>query len=310
MTGWLIYGQADAEKNKNYIEFYITEGKVLGIEILLLYREKIEFGIFNNTWSMKYNGKVCKKPNFAIVRTIYPLLSKQLEELSIPVFNSSEIARICNNKAITYQTVAGLSIPIIDTTFVEGCMVKQKLEQISSPTVVKTICGHGGTQVFLTLPKVSTFQPDPYSKIRSSETPREEILSSIGYEDCVMQPLINGRNQDLRVYVIGKDIIASILRTSNEGFRANFSLGGNVSTYELCLEEQAIVHKIINHFNFSMVGIDFLIGDKGELIFNEIEDVVGARMLYHCTDINLVKKYLVFILDKIDSSSFHYNTIK
>lgn len=301
MTGWLIYGQKDAEKNKGYIDFYKAEGKLLGIDIVLLLRERIEVGIKNDSWFIRYNGKDCTKPDFAIVRTIYPLLSKQLECLSIPVFNSSKIAHICNNKAITYQSVANLSIPIIDTTFVENTAVGQKLKVIIAPTVIKTVSGHGGSQVYLSLPLCSPVLPDPYKEIRPSETTREEILAGIGYEDCVMQPFISSRHQDLRVYVIGKEVITAILRTSNDGFRANFSLGGNVREYELSEDELVKIRKIIKHFDFGMVGIDFLIGDKGELIFNEIEDVVGARMLYHCTDINLVKKYLLFIMDKLSN---------
>ncbi|WOO36828.1 ATP-grasp domain-containing protein [Anaerocolumna sp. AGMB13020] len=297
MTGWLIYGQNDAKKNKGYIDFYMAEGKSLGINIELLFRENIEVGIRDNSWFIRYNGKDCIKPDFAIVRTIYPLLSKQLEYLSIPVFNSSEIARICNDKAKTYQCVAELSIPIINTTFVENNAIRKRLENIIEPTVIKTVSGHGGSQVYLSLPKCSPAIPDPYKKIRHSETAREEIIAGIRYEDCVMQPFIPGKQQDLRVYVIGKEIITAILRTSNEGFRANFSLGGNVREYELSRNEIITIRKIIDHFEFGMVGIDFLIGDEGELIFNEIEDVVGARMLYQCTDINLVKRYLMFVMD-------------
>ena len=35
------------------------------------------------------------------------------------------------------------------------------------------------------------------------------------------------------------------------------------------------------------------------MVFNEIEDVVGARMLYSKTDINIVSLYLDFILNEI-----------
>ena len=59
--------------------------------------------------------------------------------------------------------------------------------------------------------------------------------------------------------------------------------------------------KIVELFDFGMVGIDFIIGDSGELIFNEIEDVVGARMLYQCMPgVNLVGKYLRFIKETLD----------
>jgi gamma-F420-2:alpha-L-glutamate ligase len=115
----------------------------------------------------------------------------------------------------------------------------------------------------------------------------------------VVQPFTGRRHQDLRVYVIGKEIIAAVLRTAKEGFRSNFSLGGEVRLYELSEEEKKIVELITGQFEFGLVGIDFIIGDEGELIFNEIEDVVGSRMLYQCSDINIVELYLKYILQQI-----------
>jgi glutathione synthase/RimK-type ligase-like ATP-grasp enzyme len=111
----------------------------------------------------------------------------------------------------------------------------------------------------------------------------------------VVQPLIGSRHQDLRVYVIGNKIQAAVLRTAKEGFKSNYSLGGEVSLYFLSEQETEIVNTIMDQFDFGLVGIDFIIGDEGELIFNEIEDVVGSRMLYRCSDINIVERYLKFI---------------
>jgi glutathione synthase/RimK-type ligase-like ATP-grasp enzyme len=125
----------------------------------------------------------------------------------------------------------------------------------------------------------------------------KDMLEGLAGSDVVVQPLTGSRHQDLRVYVIGREIIAAVLRTAKEGFKSNFSLGGEVCLYRLSEEERALVDIIIRQFDFGLVGIDFIIGDDGELIFNEIEDVVGSRMLYRCSDINIVEKYLRFILE-------------
>ena len=61
-----------------------------------------------------------------------------------------------------------------------------------------------------------------------------------------------------------------------------------------------MVQKIVDMFSFGLVGIDFLIDEKGAFVFNEIEDVVGARMLYQLTDINLVERYFKYILKQIE----------
>ena len=129
----------------------------------------------------------------------------------------------------------------------------------------------------------------------------------MGHSDMVAQEKVGNRNSDLRVYVIGNKILASVLRESNEGFRANFSLGGNVSLYDLSDDEKKLINNIIDLFDFDMVGIDFILDDNGNLVFNEIEDVVGARMLYQCSDIDIVKEYLSYISKKIKGITTHEN---
>lgn len=285
MVGWILYGRKEAEYNKHYITMYQEEGKKFDITFEVIIVEELEFGVRNNTWYLEYQGENVKLPTFAISRAIYPLLSRQLECMKVPVFNGSEIARICNDKALTYQAVASLGIEIIDTTFCKQGKLRDGLSRRDMTTVVKTVDGHGGQQVYLV---------DPSDSLQV-----DEVVMDTCNHDTVLQPLVGTEHKDLRVYVIGDTIITAILRKAKEGFKSNFSLGGDVSVYELNKEEREKVQMIIELVKPDMVGIDFIIGDKNELIFNEIEDVVGARMLYQCTDINLVKLYIEHILDHL-----------
>ena len=41
-----------------------------------------------------------------------------------------------------------------------------------------------------------------------------------------------------------------------------------------------------------MVGIDFILTRDGSLIFNELEEMVGSRMLYNCSKHDIVKEYV------------------
>lgn len=289
MIGWLIYNKEDAKKNAAYIGFYLAEGKKRDIDIILIYREDLEFGIKMSKHYVNYQGNPISLPSFAICRTIYPLLSGHLELIGIPVFNNAKVASICNDKAVTYQYIAQTGIPIIDTCFVKNKELREYLMRIANPTVVKAVDGHGGNQVFL-LEEKDLKKPEMI----------EDIIGKLAGSDVVFQPLTGKRNSDLRVYVIGKEIIGAVMRTAATGFRSNYSLGGSVKLHTLSGEEKAAADKIINLFNFGMVGIDFLIGDHDELIFNEIEDVVGARMLYSCCDINLAGLYLDFIKKQLD----------
>lgn len=329
MVAWIIYFRQAAEYNKQYIKFYTEEGAKLGINFKLILVEDLEFGVRNNTWFIRYQKAEIDCPDFVICRAIYPLLSKHMELMGIRVYNNSFVAEICNDKARTYQYLAGTGIAMVDTGFYRSFQFDEIISRVDGATVVKAVEGHGGSQVFL----VNTDDADVYNHITRQdgyETIKSQIITSKANEkninskykstysneamqkideirkalhgsDLVVQPRIGSKNQDMRVYVIGKEIIAAVLRTAKEGFKSNFSLGGEVRLYELNEEEKTLVNLIINKFDFGLVGIDFIIGDDGELIFNEIEDVVGSRMLYKCSDINIVERYLKYILNNIDA---------
>lgn len=284
---WLIYREADVEKNLRYIGFYRERSEAFGMETELMLVERMEFGVKNGRPYLTYDGEVVLLPDAAVVRAIYPLLSRQLEALGVPVFNSSFVSEICNDKARTCQYVAQTGIRMIDTACYRYERAEAVLEGVYRPSVVKAVDGHGGTQVFY------------MDRDREEEIPA--VIEGLNHSDFVVQPFTGSRHQDLRVYVIGTEIVGAVMRTAKSGFKSNFSLGGDVCLYGLSASEREIVERILSIFDFGMAGIDFVIGDQGELLFNEIEDVVGARMLYSCVPgIDLVGKYLRFIRERIE----------
>lgn len=297
---WLIYRKEDAIRNKAYIEMYQKYAPEYGMECELVYVEDLRYGVrndklyllklmngnsddvlFDELSDADYERMLDSLPDFAIVRAILPSLNKQFELLGIPCLNNYQVSRICNDKAECYRYLSGKGIPIPDTVFVANSEIAGFLERCPVGTVLKAVDGHGGSQVSL------------------YDGNAKEILRIMGRSDMVAQEKVGDRNSDLRVYVIGRQVLASVLRESNEGFRANFSLGGSVSLYTLNVSERELVQKIIDLFNFDMVGIDFILDDNNNLVFNEIEDVVGARMLYQCSDIDIVNEYLSYISKKI-----------
>ena len=149
MVAWIIYHRDNAIYNQQFIRFYIEEGAKQGIECKLLLVEDMEFGVREGQWFLTYQKKETVLPDFAICRAIYPLLNRQLEYMGIPVFNNSFVAEICNDKARTYQYLAAAGIKMVNTSFFRNAQVTEVLHQTESPTVVKAVAGHGGSQVFL-----------------------------------------------------------------------------------------------------------------------------------------------------------------
>ncbi len=293
---WLVYDHEGLVRNSDYVRMYEKLCQPYGLEARAVLDTDVKGRIVAG-----------ENPEFVLVRTICPEINAFFESKAIPVFNSSQVSKICNDKGKTLEYLRDtiFSVPSLSLSCKElSTILKMQqeevrawfLQQFSFSTfatmeqqaiceaedfVVKAISGHGGKQVF------------------SVEKERDRILDGIGVSDVVLQPMIRSgqESQDMRVYVIGKEIVAAVLRSSREDFRANFSRGGTVQRCFLTDEQREAVKKIIEKFSFGMVGIDFIFDQDGNMIFNEIEDVVGARMLYQCApEIDIAQKYVDYIL--------------
>lgn len=196
--------------------------------------------------------------DFVINRTNDYRIAEFYENIGIRVFNPSALSKLANDKQLCYEFMQSHGIPIMPINY-EGV-----------PAVKKKIDGKGGTEVFMINKK------EPFEK---------------GY---VYQKPCGTLGKDLRVWVIGGEIICSVLRESNRDFRSNFCLGGKATPYTLNDKETALVKKIISLVDSDYIGIDFLFNNGG-LVFNEIEDTVGARMVYEKTDIDIIKLYCEYI---------------
>lgn len=275
LKAWLIYDEERAAANRSYIQMHYETGERYGIRFQLLMDDEVKQILKQDT--------LAEYPDFAIVRTIAPSLSQNLENNSIPVFNPAFVSKICNDKGKTISYIKeNTTIPVIETYRYDNRQLSESLLQAYPEHVIKSVDGHGGKQVFRTT--------DPFLR----------ICQGIGGSDFIIQPFVRGEGKDIRVYVIGREIIGAVERTSPDGFRANFSLGGRVASRTLERKERQMTEEICRLFDFGMVGIDFILDEKGNFLFNEIEDVVGARMLYQCQPgIRLLEQYFAFIIDKL-----------
>lgn len=277
-NAWLIYNKHDAKENSSFISWFIEEAKVQEMKLELVLKEDITIGIINNKRTILVNNMPIALPSFAIVRTVDPLLSLHLEGLDLRVFNSSFISRICNNKELTYHHVHDLNIPMVDTIFIS----QQQLDTTKSPDypfVLKEATGRGGQQVFLI----------------ENESDWNRSIPKLSSNTIIMQSCDVMFGKDLRVFVVGKEIVGAVLRENPTDFRANYKLGGTATWYPLNKKETTTIETIIHHFQFDMVGIDFLFSNDGTLLFNEIEDVVGSRTLSAVSDVNILQKYVTHI---------------
>lgn len=273
MLAYVIYNRFESERNAWFINELIKEFNNLGIKLILIIEEYFKLGVDNK--SLFYKNSIIDFPIFVINRTNNYLLSAQIESLGIRVFNNSRVSQMSNNKFLTYLTMSKYGVPLLNTKLINN----DTLNSIDKfPVVIKPIDGKGGKDVYLCNNK------DELS-VNSNK---------FKYIDFIVQEFANNSGKDLRVYVLGNSIYKAVLRVSKGGFISNYCLGNDAIIYNLNDNETKLVNKIIESDNFDYVGIDFLFHNN-ELVLNEIEDSVGARMLYDKTDLNVAHDFAKYV---------------
>ncbi|MBO4908607.1 MAG: ATP-grasp domain-containing protein [Lachnospiraceae bacterium] len=259
----LVYFEADIEKNRWFIDRLTEKASERGIRLDLV----TPWQAFDET-----------EAAFVINRSRDEELSRYFEGLGIKSFNNSETVRIGNDKLEEYYLFQELGLPVMET--VPGDTPEDEIP-FSAPYIVKHRRGHGGNRVF---------------KARRYEEVRE-IIRGLNSSEWIIQKMCDTPGQDMRIYVLGGKIVASVLRTSKNDFRSNFSLGGEASLIEPPEEAVRMALKLSDYLLSDYIGVD-LIRDHGKWIVNEVEDAAGARMLYSLTDLDIAEMYMCHICEK------------
>lgn len=292
---YIIYYDEEAKKNSGFIEMLKSECRKYDIAL-----EYISFEKVNLMSESSFENKF-KKILFVINRTREYKLSLRFEKINVKVFHSSKITELGNNKYKTYCCLKeyfekNKNEPqgewIAHTVLVKADDLNNVLnDYIGKDYVIKSVDGHGGSQVFSL--NYDGTKLGSYRKNRDNA--KNNIYKSLQGHDCVLQKRIDSDSNDIRVYIVFGKIYAAVLRHGNDGFKSNFSLGGSVEEYFLDEEQKKFIEKFIEAFGagqLSMAGIDFILTRDGNLIFNELEEMVGSRMLYNCSKHDIVRKYV------------------
>ena len=280
---WLLYDAPALAVNRDYAALMKERGQALGLEIVPVTLQELDLG--KDTAGEPYlrlNGQTAR-PDAVLSRMRLDWVSEHLEGMGIPVFNNSKVCRICNDKRRTHQFLRGL--PMAHTRFLpETCPV---LDTPAFPAVLKPACGHGGEGI----------------RLINEEAAWAEAVAGLSGTPALCQSVAGRPGRDLRVYVLFGEILAGVLRTANEGIVSNFKKGGRVELHTLSQQERELAQSVIDRFEAAgaplcMAGVDLLYNENGPII-GEVEDVVGSRMLYQTSDIDLVEMYLRGIAERI-----------
>lgn len=262
LSGLIVYSKLDSTKNTWFIDKCIKELSNRGIA--LVYVE--ENGVLEYVKTHQVDFVINRARNYEIV--------EMLESHKIPCFNNSLTNKIANNKYLSYEFFKEHNLPCLKSNLLNN--------KLLFPYVMKSVDGHGGEEVFL------INSPEDLSRYQK---PNKQYIYQ-GY--CP-------HSGDLRLYVLNKKVVGAVIRHNEKDFRSNYSLAGEISSYQPNKEIIDIALKIVEILNADYVGIDFLCAD-GKWYLNEIEDPVGARMLYQTSKIDVIELFCEFIANKLTAN--------
>ncbi|AEM73513.1 ATP-grasp domain-containing protein [Caldicellulosiruptor acetigenus] len=291
--GWLVYnGSLQSEKFLEINKIYKETAEKKGICLDLIKNNEIYCLIENGICSVKINI-LKSNPDFILFLDKDVRLAKQLEKLGYRLFNSAKTIELCDDKILTYQVLSdnGIKLPktlfsplmfyeIDDNDFID--FIEKEFEY---PIVIKEAFGSFGQQVYLAENK-------------------EQLISlrkKLYLKPHLYQEFIHtSRGKDVRLHVVGDKVVASMLRVSENDFRANISSGAKMYKYQPpdSFVEVAIKASRLVGADFS--GVDILFGENDQPIVCEINSNAHIKNIYECTGINVSEYIFDYILQELE----------
>jgi ribosomal protein S6--L-glutamate ligase len=149
------------------------------------------------------------------------------------------------------------------------------------PFIIKVIEGTQGVGVHLVKSK-----KEAHEMFEAFFASRTQILLQEFIEEF--------KGKDLRVFVVGDKVVASMMRVAGEGeFRSNLHRGGMGYNVELTAQEKEMAVKAVKILGLNVAGVDILRSKRGPLII-EVNSSPGLEGIEGVTKVKIAEEIIRF----------------
>ena len=118
----------------------------------------------------------------------------------------------------------------------------------------------------------------------------------------VQEFIKEARGSDIRCFVVGDQVVASMMRTAKDGeFRSNLHRGGTAKIIEITAEERQAALDATKALGLNLAGVDMLRSSRGPLIM-EVNSSPGLNGIETATGKD-VAGMIIEYLEKMDKNS-------
>ena len=187
-----------------------------------------------------------------------------------PMLNTPEATARAAYKAATVATLAAHGMPVPDTMLaLDNGRLADLRRELGDHVIYKTSIGTHGESAW----KVG---------------PDDPLTAAVGRRRGFLQEFVGGhrmRARDLRVYVVGGEVIGAMYRYAPEGeWRTNVALGGEVedASDEIPAETLSLATTAVEAIGLDYAGVDLIEGHDGWSVL-EVNPTAGFKGLYKAT---------------------------
>jgi len=214
---------------------------------------------------------------------------RHFERIGAFVLNTADSIELAKDKLATIQALASSNVPMPKTLLGKYPLDLDVIDrEFTFPVILKKIVSSMGKGVLLCQNRAQL--EDVIDLVQPSST-------NFIIQECIKKSL----GKDIRVFVVGGRAIGAILRTAKQGsFKANYSAGGSVETFELSPEIEWLAIESARILGLDIAGVDLLFDKKGFRIC-EVNSSPFFEGFEEATGINVPEEIFQYINVRLSS---------
>lgn len=277
-------------KNKYSTKRVVEEAKRNGHEIEVIDPLKCYLNISSNKPMVYYKKKKLDYVDVVIPRIGASVSSygmaivRQFEMMGIFCLNSSNSIGRSRDKLRSLQILSQLDLPLPKTSFANSTQQTEQLIKLvgGAPTVVKLSESSQGRGVVL-------------AETLSASQSLIDAFRELEANFLVQEFVKDANGTDLRCFVLGNEVVASMMRVAKSGeFRANIHRGATAQKVNITDEERTIAIEAAKAMKLNMAGVDILRSSTGPKIL-EVNSSPGLEGIENCTELNIAGSIVKYV---------------
>jgi ribosomal protein S6--L-glutamate ligase len=209
---------------------------------------------------------------------------RQFEMMGVYSVNESQAIARSRDKLRALQLLSRHDVGMPDTVFSRRVgQVKRAIELVGgAPVIIKLVQGSQGVGVILA---------------EAPETAESmiEALYGLNQNILIQRYVAESRGRDVRAFVVGKQVVAAMTRTSEDGdFRSNIHRGGEGKPVKLSAEYRRTAVQAAQIMGLNVAGVDLLMGEHGPMVL-EVNSSPGLEGIETATGVDVAGAIVRFL---------------